>query len=191
VNYLTGKAYEKKGSKAQAAAFFRQATSLKPEKALYHEALGDSYLQSENFTEAMREYEKAASLGKVAPMTLYRLGLWYFKKGESNKSLSYLERAVREKKGLINAHMALSSIYLENKKFAKCIEQCDTILRLQPANDTGYYNKACAYAMLGQKQEAISNLRKAIELLPSNKKLAGEKIFQVDKDTKEFREMIY
>lgn len=187
---LIGKAFSKKGDR-QAEAAYKNAVLYDPKKTEYHEILGDIYAKSGKMKEAVGEYEKAVASGKASSMILYRLGYIYFRSGLVDKSIPLLEKSVKSKEDLINAHLALSSIYLIKKNYRECIEHCDCIIKYQPKNDTAYYNKACSLAMLGNDEEALSNLKMSIKLLADNKKLAeNEKAFQSLKKFSEFKEII-
>ncbi len=86
--------------------------------------------------------------------------------------------------------MAISSIYLGSGDYKKCVQQCNLILRMQARNDTAYYNRACAYAMLGDRKNALESLKCAIQILPSNKDMAkDENYFKSIKGTDEFKKL--
>jgi tetratricopeptide (TPR) repeat protein len=53
--------------------------------------------------------------------------------------------------------------YLKLKKYAKSIEQFKKVLKIQPDNDTAYYNMACAYSLWGKIDDAIECLKKSVE----------------------------
>jgi tetratricopeptide (TPR) repeat protein len=189
VHFLLAKAFLKKGD-PQAEGALRKAIDCEPRNPLYRETYGDFLAKAKKYSEAVKEYEKAASLGKVSPMTHYRLGLLSFQKGDKEKAIRYLEKAVQGKPDLLNAHLALSSLYLGKGDYRECLDHCALILKLQPDNDTAYYNGACALAQTRKSKEALASLRKAIELVPDNKKIArDENLFKPLRDMKEFREL--
>lgn len=185
--YLLGKAYEKKGDGRSLGAY-QKAVEFGDKVILYHETLGDCLAKKKDYAGAVKEYEKAVTLGSTTPMIYYRLGLLLFRNGKTDKAVPYLEKAAGKKPDLINAHLALSSIYLGAEKYKECAAHCRIIIRYEPGNDTAWYNMACAYAMTGKKQEALSALKKAVELLPSNRKIAkDEKSFEALKNLPQFK----
>lgn len=185
--YLLGKTYEKKGDGRSLGAY-QKAVEFGDKVIVYHEALGDGLARKKDYAGAVKEYEKAVAMGSTSPMIYYRLGLLLFRNGKTEKAVPYLEKAAEKKKDLVNAHLALSSIYLGTKNYSECIAHCREIARCDPKNDTGWYNMACAYAMTGKKKEALDALRKAVELLPSNRKLASEeKSFEKLREMPEFK----
>ncbi len=187
MNYLLGKVYEKKGDGRSLGAY-QKAVEYGYKVTIYHETLGDSLAKKKDYAGAVKEYERAVALGSTSPMIYYRLGLLLFRNGKEEKAVPCLEKATEKKPDLINAHLALSSIYLGAKKYKECIAHCRVIIRYEPKNDTAWYNIACASAMTGNKKEALSALKKAVELLPSNKKLAkDEKSFEALKNMPEFK----
>lgn len=187
MHYLLGKAYEKKGDGRSLGAY-QKAVEFGDKVALYHETLGDCLAKKKDYAGAVKEYEKAVTFGSTNSMIYYRLGLLLFRSGKTDKAVPYLKKAAEKKPDLINAHLALSSIYLGAKKYKECIVHCTVIIRYEPRNDTAWYNMACAYAMTGKKQEALSALKKAVELLPSNKKIAkDENSFEALKNLPDFK----
>ncbi|MDQ7823933.1 MAG: tetratricopeptide repeat protein [Candidatus Eremiobacteraeota bacterium] len=189
VHHLLAQAYLKKND-TRAEGALRKAVSFAPKNMEYREALGDYLAKAGNYKDAKKAYENAILLGKAAPTTYYRLGILYYHEKKTEKALPLLEKAVAGKPDLVNAHLALGAAYLRGGSYKKCLEHCNAIIKWSPDNETAYYNKACALAKLGKLAEAMQSLKKAIELEPSNKKLAkDEELLAPLRGLAEFRKL--
>ena len=54
----------------------------------------------------------------------------------------------------------------ELKNYAAAILIYQTIVEIEPKDALGWYDLACCYALQGNSEPAIANLKKAIELEP-------------------------
>jgi tetratricopeptide (TPR) repeat protein len=50
--------------------------------------------------------------------------------------------------------------------YEAALASCDKALELQPNDESGYYGKACCYALQGDSYMAIEKLQQAINLNP-------------------------
>ena len=66
-------------------------------------------------------------------------------------------------------------------KHKEAIETYDKALKIKPDFDAVWFNKACAHALLSSRDDAMSSLKKAIELNPRYKSIA--------KNTPDFSEL--
>jgi len=173
IHYLTGLAFLKKGD-GRAEGAFKKAVLYGPGNATFREAYADALIKAKKVKDAIEQYEKAHATGKATYITYFRLGIIYFQQGKTNEAVTFLERALKSRPDLVNAHLALSSMYLKSGRYRECAEHCKAIIALEKNNDTAYYNMACALAKLGKKEEALNAITLAVKLLPENKKLAAE-----------------
>jgi protein O-GlcNAc transferase len=190
MHYHMGCAFLKRGE-GRAEGAFKKAVLYGPGNATFREAYADALIKAKKVKDALEQYEKAAATGKATYITYYRLGLVYFQKEKSDKAIPCLEKAVQLKPDLVNAHLALSSMYLKNGTYQQCLDHCRVLVKIDRNNDTAYYNMACALAKLGKNRESFDALRRSIELLPDNKKLASqEKLLQSLHGFPEFKKLI-
>jgi tetratricopeptide (TPR) repeat protein len=52
------------------------------------------------------------------------------------------------------------------QQYSRAIDCYQKILEIDPDNSFAWYNSACSYALLGDLDRAITNLKKAIQLNP-------------------------
>jgi tetratricopeptide (TPR) repeat protein len=64
-------------------------------------------------------------------------------------------------------------------------------LKINPEDESSWYNKACAYSLMNKKSEALADLKGAIELNPSYKESAkSNKDFEKLWEDRDFRDII-
>ena len=178
INYLLGKVYDsEKNPRAERA--YKTAVELDDKNIKYAENLADYLFRKNNLEEAVKVYLEASKKGTLKPESYYNMGIIYFNAGNLKNAVKYLEKAVSLKTDFVNARAVLSALYLRSGEYAKCIEQNNKIIALDPKNEIALYNNACAYAQKGDKEKALNALKKAIEVNGENKKLAkDEKMFE-------------
>ncbi|HEY9662109.1 MAG TPA: tetratricopeptide repeat protein, partial [Allocoleopsis sp.] len=64
-------------------------------------------------------------------------------------------------------------------------------IELNSNYEIAWYNRACDYALLGDRKQAIENLRRAIELNPENREWAKtETDFDSVREDEQFRSLV-
>jgi tetratricopeptide (TPR) repeat protein len=51
-------------------------------------------------------------------------------------------------------------------RYTEAIAECEQAIKQDPKDESGYYGKACCYALQGEIGQAIDNLQKAIDIAP-------------------------
>ena len=105
------------------------------------------------------EFSKSRWYGQMAYI--------FEKHGEREMALQYLKKGVSFKKTAYEAHEGLGLIYNAEKKFTDALEHFEKAVKLIP-NPRGYINSAVLKTKFGRYTEAISDLKKALELDPKN-----------------------
>jgi tetratricopeptide (TPR) repeat protein len=105
------------------------------------------------------EFAKSRWYGQIAYI--------FEKHGDRDTALEYLKKGVSFKKTAYEAHEGLGLIYNAEKKFAEALEQFEKAVRIIP-NPRGYINSAVLKTKLRKYNEALSDLKKALELDPKN-----------------------
>ena len=115
---------------------------LDPESYL---ARGNDYYDKGDYERAAQCYEKATQLRPQ------------FRVAWSNWGAALLEQA-KTKQGEEAASL-----------FQQAGEKLEVALGLEPDSAHAYFNRACLHCLLGRSEQALTDLRKAIELDPSNR----------------------
>jgi tetratricopeptide (TPR) repeat protein len=86
----------------------------------------------------------------------------------------------------------IGHIYLLLGRLPDALKAFDNSISISPKTVVPFYNRACTYALLGRKQEAIADLQHAINLDPNLVKDNAEKDpdFLTIRDSREFQEIL-
>eukprot|EP00771_Trimastix_marina_P001703 gnl/Trimastix_PCT/2794.p1 GENE.gnl/Trimastix_PCT/2794~~gnl/Trimastix_PCT/2794.p1 ORF type:complete len:205 (-),score=41.46 gnl/Trimastix_PCT/2794:80-664(-) len=71
----------------------------------------------------------------------------------------------------IRLHSNLAACYLALKNYARCIENAEEVLRLEPNNVKAIYRKGSAYLEMNELDRARTELRRAIEMSPRSQEI--------------------
>ncbi len=78
--------------------------------------------------------------------------------------LEILKAAARRRPHDLEILFSLGDLFTRLGYIEEGLQVDLTLARLQPRDPTVHYNLACSYALLGRKEEAFAELRKAIRL---------------------------
>lgn len=153
------------GRDAEAMALAERAVALAPEDASKYYKLGMMQWFAGDNREALSNFTTAISLQPdVAPLYCYR-GVVNRNLGRENEAISDFEKAVRvgtevaegDSVAAPDSFVGLALVHLGQTQRAR-----EYIATYEDDADE-YYNVACAYALLGDSQKALSYLRKALD----------------------------
>ncbi len=154
---LRAESYALRGSVKDALSEFQAALALRPDEPELHEALGELYLDGNNFEDAQRELERTLAAGSQRTHALYLLGRVFVEEKDNEKALPYLERALRIQPDLAEANSLLGTAYLRLGQFANAISKLE---KAAPSDHYGnvHYQLFVAYRKLGQPERAQKEL---------------------------------
>ena len=177
INYLLARIYDSEKN-PRAEMSYRTAFEFDDKNVNYAQDFASYLFRKNKINEAFNAYLSASKIGKMKPENYYNLGLIYFNQKEVKSAVKYFELADKGKNKFVAAKIGLSAAYLRIGEYDKCILKNNEVIKLEPNNETAWYNNACAYAQKGDKKQTFIQLKKAIELNPENKKFAkGESMF--------------
>jgi type IV pilus assembly protein PilF len=140
------------------------------EKAVLHQANGQSLYENESFSLALKEFLAAEANDPDSPTIQNNLGLTYFMKERYQTSIKHFEKAVELDPKFTDAKNNLARAYIEAGRF----QEAEKMLRIV-LNDLTYTAPERAYINLGlssfkQKKFGLAkeNFMKAINSQPDN-----------------------
>lgn len=92
----------------------------------------------------------------------------YFRSGDYLKAAGHYSQSIFSLP-TVDAYNNRAQTYLKLKDFSSAIEDCNTVLALDPANCKAYYRRGCAQFFLEKFTDALDNFEKALEIDPNGK----------------------
>lgn len=123
----------------------------------------------ENMGSKQRNYEKAIRINPKYVKAYYEFGFFYEEqKKDKQNAIKYYQKAIEIGKDA-KAYNRLGSLYLMEENYAKALEIFEKGIKENPKSSELhklYNNQATAYYYLGKTEQAITTLKKALEVNP-------------------------
>ena len=82
------------------------------------------------------------------------------------KAIAAIEQAINLKPQQVLLRANRGIIWARANRYTEAIAECEQAIKQNPKHESGYYGKACCYALQGEIEQAIDNLQKAIDIAP-------------------------
>jgi len=106
---------------------------------------------------------------------LYNIGLCYGIKKDYDTEIEYYKKAIEVADTCQRALYDLGRYYYDNKDFENSLKMYSHLVEVGPKNGDGYYMLALVQIELGNKEEAMVTMNKALELnSPEARKFLAE-----------------
>lgn len=140
------------------------------ELVVKHTRRGDEFVQKEKFKEAVIEYKNAAKAAPDDARVRWKLAKAALDAKDFRTAYLELQKTTSLDPGNYEALGLLGEIYLAAGKTADARQIADNILKGRPQDPEGYILKSGIAVRSGQTDEAIRQLKKAVELDPKKTK---------------------
>ncbi len=138
---------------------------------------GRGYLQNydrvENLDSAIQVFERALALDPRYALAHAGLGDAYWKKYETSKDLSWIDKsraacqqAVHLDDKMPSAHACLGALSAGTGNYQEAVREFERAAENEPTNDAAFRGLAGAYEHLGKPEDAEKTYRRAIDLRP-------------------------
>jgi Flp pilus assembly protein TadD len=162
-----GAALIKEGKFAEAAAELEKAAEAAPKSAVIQSNLAYAYDRQGRVEEAVAAYRKALELDPANTTVRNNLGNLYSKQGKYDDAAKELENVVQRDPGnataKANLETALKSKAISQDRNGLATAALQTA-EAKPADPQAAYNAARVYARLGDADQALVWLNKALDL---------------------------
>ncbi len=126
--FALGESFLRKGQPKEAAAAFKQAIKINPNKALYHKQLAIAYDYLDVPEKAIESAEQALRFGKKDTVVYTILGKNLLKQNMILEAIEKLETALKLNKTNLNAEYHLALAYMRNQDFDSAIDHLHWII---------------------------------------------------------------
>ena len=166
-----GATYLDQHNLARALDEFRSAVRLDPRDPTARDYLGVALAESGRTDQAVVEFRKSTELSDSFAPAHFHLGLAYERIGRSSDAIAEYEAALFREPGLVDARYALSAACWKRGDRAGAITLLRQVLGQHPPFAAeGYYNLGLELREQGELDEAVRELKAAVELEPHSLK---------------------
>jgi tetratricopeptide (TPR) repeat protein len=148
-----------------ALATLKEAVKRRPEHQGAHARMAELYGVMGNLDGAIDSLENLSALLPMEATIFYNLGRVYSIRGDREKVLVALRKAIELSPEYVAPRYELAKIYSKDDAWVdSLIGTLAEIVRIEPKNAEAHYNLGTTYYRKGQFAEAIESLTRAIEL---------------------------
>ncbi|MCP4136987.1 MAG: tetratricopeptide repeat protein [bacterium] len=152
--------------------------------------MGNIFTYLKKYHEALPWYEKAIEVNPESDPGYHGAGYAYSWLREYEKSIEYYMKAISINPQNDKALSDMGSNLNNLGRYEEALEYLDEAIYINPHYYHPYYCKACVFALTGKEYEAISMIKKTLEVDPLQKDaLKNEPDFEGIRKLKEFREL--
>ncbi len=165
--------------------YLEKAKNFSPGRLQVYYLLAQNKMLVNDFEKTKEYLDKAIALNPDLSDSYWFMAISYFNFGEELEGLKYVNLALDKEYSISNLEQAtqMAQFAAKNKDYATMARLYEVIINLDPNKAENYGNLATAYALLGDKDKAIKNARKAAELDPSYQAELDTFIKQVEAGT--------
>lgn len=157
-----GDVYRSAGKYKNAIEDYTEAIEIDPSSGYYYYARGWSYELSGNDEMAMEDYNTGIDLDKDYPYLFVTRGDLYKKQGKLEQAKADYEM-VMQKDTVAEDGSCRQYALIGLERNDEAIEWMDKIIEDDPNDGGNWYDKACVFARIGRKTEAIEALEVAFK----------------------------
>jgi tetratricopeptide (TPR) repeat protein len=160
--------------------YYRALKEVHFSNAVMWNKLGIAYQQLQNYHSSRKAYSEAIHHQKTYAEPWNNLGTTYFMQGKYSRSVKYYMKALKLNPNSASYHLNLGTSYFHMKKYKESVDEYRTALSLDPdvfaqrsafgttieargADPEYYFYLGKVFASLGRVDEAVRNLRRALE----------------------------
>lgn len=153
------------------------------EKKIVVTKLGEETEETKNkLKELSKNIEQREEIGEELSAEDFNYkGIKYFKQGDYINAIKEWDKAIELKPDYLFALNNKGYALFKLEKYKEAIIYFDKLKKINPEYHSLWFNIACTYSLMKNKEEMLKNLKKAIELDKKYKELAPK-----DKDFQEY-----
>ncbi len=159
VHQLLGASYEARRETKKAIEEYKLAIQKKPDSAGLHYALGNIYWKEGDLQQAEREFLEELKIAPENYLVTWKLGNTYLLNKQYDLAFQYLEKAIRQRPDLGQAHRDLGKALLQTDgDLARATAHLKKVTELAPEEPTTHYLLAQIYRKQGKRAEQAAEL---------------------------------
>lgn len=149
-------------------ALWSHTVAITPDSIVARSALGEAYLDREQWTEARRELEAALHLNPHHTPALLNLARVDVHEGRLDDAILRCQAVVAQYADDPDAHTTWAAVLIRQKEYGEALEHLDIAQRVEPNHPEALSNRGAALVLLNRPAEAILPLEQAMVVLPDD-----------------------
>ncbi len=155
------------GNYDQALADYTRAIQSGKDLARAYEGRGNVYTLTRHFNEAVQDYTTSLSYQSSAQTLTERCNAYRVLSNYA-KAKADCSEAVQIDPNNLDAHIALSALYLEENDLTNARSEFNQAIQIDPKSDKAYYILSQIETQAGNLDKAVAALTECIKLNPNN-----------------------
>jgi len=143
------------------------ALALTPQLAEGHTCLGNVFLSTGRYEDAVQEFQRSLDLYHNSDETLSSLAAAYQKLGKASAAEDAYRKAVSLRPNYWRVYNAFGAFYVNQARYSDAAKMFKKTIQLAPLNYRGYSNLGATDLMVGRYQEAVDAFNRSIALRPT------------------------
>ena len=161
-----GGLYINEGNYSEAAEYLSKAMRIAPSDNKVQIALGNSYLKLGLWEKAEKIYKKAFDLDPNSFEAASGLCEAYINNDKEHRALELIHKTQESGQVIIDFYNRLGIVYRKRGDYINAISNYIKAIEIDPFQENLHFNIAKAYYKAGDKNKAIEELRKTLEIRP-------------------------
>jgi len=143
-----------------------KAIDLAPESVTAWANRGTTLRNLERYEEALAACDRAFKIDSKNHHALNTKALALSLLKNFEKAITAIDEAINLKPQEVLLRANRGIILARAGRYTEALADCEQAIKQDPKHESGYYGKACCYALQGEIGQAIDNLQKAIDIAP-------------------------
>jgi tetratricopeptide (TPR) repeat protein len=137
-----------------------------PNSYRYHQVMGQSFEQREEYPEAIVEFKEALKVNSQAPGLHYALGNVYWIQGHYADAMREFEAELEISPEDYMSTWKVGNIYLAERQYDKARPYLEKAIRVKPTLGEAYQDLGKLYLETHEHEKALDCLKKVVEMAP-------------------------
>ena len=177
----------------EAVESYQKTIDLDPKSVDAWRDQGDALRVLKRYSEALVACDRALAIAPENSSALNSQALTLSFLKDFDKAIAAIDQAIylKPEEVLLKANRGI--VLARAGRYVEALADCDQAIKQNPDHESGYYAKACYYALQGEIELVIDNLTKAIEIAPSRSRREAKYNPDFDRirDDEQFRALVY
>ena len=143
------------------------ALSITPHLAEGHTCLGNVFVSTGRYEDAVQEFQRSLELDHNSDATLRSLAAAYQKIGKAAAAEDAYRKALSLRPNYWGVYSAFGIFYFDEARYTEALKMFKQAIKLAPRNYNGYLNLGATYSQLGEYPETVEAFNQSIALQPS------------------------